>query len=86
MAARKATREAVAGNAPKPARKPRKERKFPARTFQEALGIAEAIQRYAAGQKVRRLTLFEKLDQSPDTAESRRLITASGQYLSLIHI
>lgn len=58
----------------------RKERKFPARTFQEALGIAEAIQKFAAGQKVRRLTLFEKLDQSPDTAESKRLITSSGQY------
>jgi hypothetical protein len=80
MAARKTPRKAVAGNVPKPARKPRKERKFPARTFQEALGIAEAIQKYAAGQKVRRLTLFEKLDQSPDTAESKRLITASGQY------
>lgn len=61
-------------------RKERKERKFPALTFSEALAIGEAIQKYAGGQKVRRLTLFEKLDQSPDTAESRRLITASGQY------
>jgi hypothetical protein len=73
-------KKTAAGNLGKPARKPRKERKFPARTFQEALGISEAIQKFAAGQKVRRLTLFEKLDQSPDTAESKRLITASGQY------
>lgn len=80
MAAKKTPRKTVVGNSAKPARKPRKERKFPARTFQEALGIADAIQKYAAGQKVRRLTLFEKLDQSPDSAESKRLITASGQY------
>ncbi|MGD0598774.1 MAG: hypothetical protein ABR988_03060 [Terriglobales bacterium] len=58
----------------------RTERKFPALTFQEAIPLAEAIQKYAAGQKVRRLTLFEKLDQSPDSAETRRLITGSGQY------
>jgi hypothetical protein len=58
----------------------RKERKFPALTFEEALKLAEAIQRYASGQKVRRLTLFEKLDQSPDSDASRRLITASRQY------
>jgi len=58
----------------------RKERKFPALTFPEALTLGEAIQKYAAGQKVRRLTIFEKLDQSPDSSEVRRLITASGQY------
>src|SRR5271165_88403 len=80
MVVRKTPRKAVAGGVPKSGRKPRKERKFPARTFQEALGIAEAIQKHASGLKVRRLTLFEKLDQSPDTAESKRLITASGQY------
>ena len=42
--------------------------------------LAKAIQDHAGGQKVRRLTLFEKLDQSPDSAETRRLITASNQY------
>ena len=62
-----------------PARK-RKERKFPALTFEEALTLPNAIQQYAGGQRVRRLILFEKLDQSPDNSESRRLITASGQY------
>jgi hypothetical protein len=61
-------------------RRKRTERKFPAITFQEAITLAEAIQKYAAGQKVRRLTLFEKLDQSPDSTETRRLITSSGQY------
>jgi len=61
-------------------RKPRTERKFPAITFEEALTLAKAIQDHAGGQKVRRLTLFEKLDQSPDSTETRRLITGSNQY------
>lgn len=71
---------AVPASAPKVKRKPRKDRKFPALTFQEALALGEAIQQFAAGQKVRQLTLFEKLDRSPDSNESRRLITASSQY------
>ncbi len=58
----------------------RKERKFPPLIFEEALALPEAIQKHASGQKVRRLTLFEKLNRSPDNAEARRLITASGQY------
>ena len=66
--------------ASKRSRKPRKERKFPALTFEEALALPEAIQKYAAGQKVRRLTLFERLNKNPDSNEARKFITASGQY------
>jgi hypothetical protein len=62
------------------ARRKRKERKFPALTFEEALTIPEAIQKYAAGQRVRRLTIFEKINKEPDSTESRRIVTASGQY------
>jgi hypothetical protein len=58
----------------------RVERTFPAVTFEEALSLAKAIQDHAAGQKVRRLVLFEKLDRSPDGSESRKLITGSNQY------
>ena len=76
---RKPTKRPGSEEAAKPTRV-RKERKFPALTFEEALVLPNAIQQHAAGQRVRRLTLFEKLDQSPDTKESRRLITASGQY------
>src|SRR5260370_19521270 len=61
-------------------RKRSQERKFPALTFQEALTIPDAIQKYAAGQKVRRLIVFEKLNKEPDRVESRRIVTASGQY------
>jgi hypothetical protein len=46
----------------------------------EALPLAEAIQRFAAGQKIRRLTLFENLQRSADSGPSRQLITNSNQY------
>jgi hypothetical protein len=42
--------------------------------------VAEAIQRYAAGQRIRRLTLFEHLGRSADSGPSKQLITNSGQY------
>lgn len=78
MAAKKSAALKVAATA-KSART-RKERKFPALTFEEALKLPQAIQDHASGQKVRRLTLFEKLNQPPDSLGTRRLITASGQY------
>jgi hypothetical protein len=46
----------------------------------EALPIAEGIQRYAAGQRIRRLTLFEHLERSADSSTSKHLVTNSGQY------
>jgi len=46
----------------------------------EALPLAEAIQKFAAGQRVRRLTLFEKLGRSAESGPSRQLITNSAQY------
>lgn len=66
--------------APRRPRRARTPRTFPASSFMEALPLAEAIQRFAAGQKIRRLTLFEHLDRSPESGPSRQLITNSGQY------
>jgi len=53
---------------------------FPAASFEEALTIANAIQKHAAGQKVRRLTLFDQMKKSPDSGPSRQLITNSNKY------
>lgn len=53
---------------------------FPNVPFQDALEIGEAIQIHAAGQKTRRLTLFEKLSRSPDSGPSRLMITNSSRY------
>jgi len=77
MATRKsaAKKENSLGNA---TTRTRKERKFPALTFEEALKLPQAIQEHAAGQRVRRLTLFEKLDKDPGSTEARRLITLLG--------
>jgi hypothetical protein len=46
----------------------------------EALPLADAIQRFAAGQRIRRLTLLENLGRSADSSASRQLITNSNQY------
>ena len=80
--ARRASQQAVDGamsNTRRP-RKARKARQFPASSFIEALPLAEAIHRFGGGQRVRRLTLFENLERSPDSGPSRQLITNSAQY------
>ena len=53
---------------------------FPRITLEEALSLGTAIQEHAPGQKIRRATLFEKLNKSPDSGPSRALITNSGKY------
>lgn len=65
----------------RPERKPtRAVRTFPASTFEEALTLGNAIQQFAAGQRVRRITLFDNLQKSPDSGPSRQLITNSSKY------
>ncbi|WP_433787568.1 hypothetical protein ACQPX6_12170 [Actinomycetospora sp. CA-101289] len=61
-------------------RRARVPRSFPASSFFEALALAEAIQKHAAGQRVRRLTLFERMGRSADSGASRQLVTNSNQY------
>jgi hypothetical protein len=61
-------------------RRTRRRRTFPNMSFDEALFLANAIQKHASGLEVRRLTLFEALKRSPDSGPTRKLITASGQY------
>lgn len=55
-------------------------RPFPVLTFEEALVLGVAIQTYAAGNKVRRLTLFDRMGRSAEGSTTRNLITASNQY------
>jgi hypothetical protein len=61
-------------------RRKRVNRSFPASSFEEALELPAAIQRIGGGEKVRRLTLFEQLDRSPESGPSRMLITNSSRY------
>lgn len=56
-------------------------RPFPASTFEEALEIPVGIHRAAPGQgKIRRLTLFDFLNKSPDSGPSRQLIANASRY------
>lgn len=67
----------------KAAETPKRQRRsllFPASSFEEALTIPNAIQKYASGQKVRRLTLFDQMGKSPDSGPSRQMIVNSNKY------
>jgi hypothetical protein len=68
------------GQAKAPRRRRAARRPFPTLSFGEALFLANAIQEHGSGQPIRRLTLFEALDRSPDSGPTRKLITSSAQY------
>lgn len=58
----------------------RKSRPYPASSFVDALPLGEAIFKHAAGEKVRRLTLLQKMDKSPTSGPTKMMITNSGKY------
>jgi len=58
----------------------RKARPYPAASFTDALELGEAIMRHAAGGKIRRLLLLEKLQRSPTSSATQGLITNSTKY------
>lgn len=61
------------------ARASRTARPFPAAPFEESLEIARTIHEMGS-RKVRRLTLFEKLNKSPTSSGSRQSIVNSSKY------
>lgn len=65
---------------PKKAKRTRRQRPFPACSFEEALELPNAIQESSSGQPIRRLTLFDHLGKSPDSGLSRQLVTNAGKY------
>lgn len=58
----------------------RKARPYPASSFTDALPLGEAIMNHAAGERVRRLTLLQQMNKSPDSGPTRMMITNSGKY------
>lgn len=60
--------------------KTRKARPYPASSFMDALPLGEAIMKYAAGEKVRRLTLLQQMDKSPNSGATKMMITNAGKY------
>jgi hypothetical protein len=61
-------------------KKKRRTYPFPTLSFVDSLVIAHGIWKFASGQKIRRLTLFDHLGKSPESGPSRTLVTASSKY------
>lgn len=58
----------------------RSARPFPAGPFEEALDFVKAIYELGSGTPVRRLTLFDHLQRTPDSSTSRMLVTNASKY------
>jgi hypothetical protein len=55
-------------------------RPYPACAFRDALAIGKAIMKVGGGERVRRLTLLEKIEMSESSSTTRQAITNSGKY------
>jgi hypothetical protein len=79
---RRSSKAAKAETGAKPrTRRSRAQRPFPASSFEDAVILAQEIQRLAGGQsRIRRLTLFEGLNRSPDSGLARQQIVNSNRY------
>ena len=62
------------------ARRKRTNRPFPASSFEEALEFARVILEYGSGKPVRRLSLFDHLNKSPESGASRQLVVNANKY------
>jgi hypothetical protein len=58
----------------------RKDRPYPLIQFEDCFNFAKSIYDLGSGQKIRRLTLFDKLGKSPESQQSRSLIINSNKY------
>jgi hypothetical protein len=73
-------RRKTAGKAKAGTGRTRNLRPYPAASFEDALPLGQAIQTFASGEKVRRLTLLGKMNKSPSSSATRLLITHSSRY------
>ena len=53
---------------------------YPAMAFESALSLPKSIIEHGVNGEIQRLTLFAKLNRSPDSGPSRTLMTSSGKY------
>ena len=58
----------------------RTNRPYPASSFADALVLGNAVMMHAAGERVRRLTLLEKMAKSANSSSTKMMITNSGKY------
>lgn len=78
-ATKKTKKKAAAKTVAEPSRT-RTARPYPASSFADALDLAQAIMAHAAGERVRRLTLLEKMGKSATSSATKMMITNSGKY------
>lgn len=78
-ATRKPKKKAITKTVAEPSRT-RTARPYPASSFADALDLAQAIMTHAAGERVRRLTLLEKIGKSATSSATKMMITNSGKY------
>jgi len=69
-----------AGKAAEETSRTRTARPYPASSFQDAVDLGNAIMLHAAGERVRRLTLLEKMGKSATSSATKMMITNSGKY------
>lgn len=55
-------------------------RPFPTSSFEDSLAFAKSLIEYGAGQAVRRISLFDHLDKSPESSASRTMVTNANKY------
>lgn len=58
----------------------RKQRDYPLGAFEESFEFSKNIYDFGSGEKVRRLSIFDKIGKSPESSQSRTLITNSNKY------
>lgn len=58
----------------------RKIRKYPSCTFEDAIGLAKAIQKNAGSQQIRRITLFDLIGKASESGPSRGWVTNAAKY------
>ncbi len=58
----------------------RKQREYPLGVFEDSYEFSKQIYDFGSGEKVRRLSIFDKIGKSPESSQSRTLITNSNKY------
>lgn len=76
-AKKKAAKKSKVAGANKRVRTPRI---YPALSFEQSLVLADAIHKFASGERVSRLTLLKQMNLSPTSSATQILITSSGKY------
>lgn len=75
--------EATAGGTTSAQRKTRGRgatKTFPLSPFKDVLPLARAIQEHGVDGTLRRITVFDRLERSPESSKSRQRVTDSGRY------